>query len=226
MLRGGRRRRHEQDHLRLLSNDHRRQGHRPRRLPRQGRAHRQRGVRVRAHTAVQEPRGAAREVRRAGPRRPRLPCARVRRPGARDRRADQGLLRDALRREVRHVLEGQGQGPRDRPAICVPHERRGQPGLFGRHQVELQQIPRRQGGASSAGSSRRSSRRARRCRARSRRRSAPRPRTSRRPARGRSTRRRPAPDTPWHAGAPRSRGRSRCASPDFAGACCARGATT
>ena len=76
----------------------------------QGHARRERRQPMRIHAAVQGPAAAAHRALATRFLGARLPEQRLRRPGARDRYGDQGLLREELRRDVSDVLEGRHQG--------------------------------------------------------------------------------------------------------------------
>ncbi len=100
---------------------------------------------VRLHPAIQRSARALRQVSRPGPRSPRLSLRPVRPSGARQRRGNQVILRNQLRRQLPAVLQNRGQRRQRASALQVPERRKGRP-AGRRHQVELHQVPGRQAG--------------------------------------------------------------------------------
>ena len=123
-----------------------RQARRSLEVPGQSRADRERGQPMRPDAAIQ---GAGKACTRSTPIRgwrssgfrPMSLASRSRAPTARSPSSA-----DELRREVRHVLEGRGQGRRPVPALQVPDLGRDRSEVRGRHQVELREVPARSPG--------------------------------------------------------------------------------
>ena len=112
----------------------------------QGAARRERRVQVRAHAAVHGARGATAQVREQGLHRPRLPLQRLRRTGAGHGERDPVVLPVDLRRDVPTVRQGPRERRRAGATLRLSHRRRREAEGRGRRDVELREVPRRQGG--------------------------------------------------------------------------------
>jgi Glutathione peroxidase len=66
-------------------------------------------------------------------------------PGTRRGRADQGVLRGALRHHVPAVRQDRGQWPEHPPLVCFSQVRGAGPARQRGHQMELHEVPDREG---------------------------------------------------------------------------------